>query len=143
MSPRGWLAAGAAIALIAVGCGDDHDPPAQEREPAKTQPRHAEKQQALPPRLHCRDDAANCKSARGTIIYVEAVDPDGDGDAHFVLRSSEGVTFPGISVIDVENSLRPQPLPGVGDAVSAVGPVYRGSHGQRQIQAERLRVRRR
>jgi hypothetical protein len=40
-----------------------------------------------------------------------------------------------LSVIDVERSLRPHPLPKVGDRVSAAGPVYRGSYGQRQIQA--------
>ena len=38
-------------------------------------------------------------------------------------------------MIDVAKALRPNPLPGVGDRVSAAGPVYRGSYGQRQIQA--------
>ena len=74
---------------------------------------------------------------------MEAVDPDGDGDAHFVLTSDESITFPGVSVIDVERSLRPHPLPGVGDRIAAAGPVYRGSHGQRQIEATVLRVARR
>jgi hypothetical protein len=91
----------------------------------------------------CPRDAANCSAARGTIIYVEAVDPDGDGDAHFVLTSDQSITFPGVSVIDVKKSLRPHPLPGVGDRIAAAGPVYRGSHGQRQIEATVLRVRRR
>jgi hypothetical protein len=77
----------------------------------------------------------NCRSAEGTIVYVERVDPDGDGDAHFVLLSDQSVTGPGLSVIDVERSLRPHPLPKVGDRVSAAGPVYKGSYGQRQIQA--------
>jgi hypothetical protein len=76
------------------------------------------------------------------VIYVEAVDPDGDGDAHFVLASEDDVTGPGLSVIDVEKELRPRRLPGIGDWVSAAGPVYRGSHGQRQIQAVELRIRR-
>ena len=31
--------------------------------------------------------------------------------------------------------LRPHPLPGPGDLLSAAGPVYTGSYGQRQIQA--------
>ena len=78
--------------------------------------------------------------ASGRIIYVERVDPDGDGDAHFVLASRESITAPGVSVIDVRQDLRPDPLPGVGDALSAAGPVYRGSYGQRQIQAEVLNV---
>ena len=91
----------------------------------------------------CPDGAANCERARGRIIYVEAVDPDGDGDAHFVLDSRQSVTAPGITVIDVERELRPKHLPGVGDEVSAAGPVYRGSYGQRQIEATAIRVRRR
>jgi len=91
-------------------------------------------------RASCPAGAANCRSASGRIIYVEAIDPDGDGDAHFVLVSGESVTGPGISVIDVERELRPHPLPGIGDQVSAAGPVYTGSYGQRQIQAEELHV---
>jgi hypothetical protein len=88
----------------------------------------------------CPQDAQNCRSARGTVIYVEAVDPDGDGDAHFVLASSDSVTAPGLTVIDCEKPLRPHPLPRIGDRIAAAGPVYRGSHGQRQIQATQLRV---
>jgi hypothetical protein len=57
-----------------------------------------------------------------------------------VLAGSHGVTGPGISVIDVEKRMRPHPLPRLGDLVSAAGPVYRGSHGQRQIQATELHV---
>lgn len=72
--------------------------------------------------------------ASGTVIYVEALDPDGDGDAHFVTTSDEGVTFPGITIFDVRTDLRPDPLPEVGDLVGGAGPVYRGSHNQKQIQ---------
>jgi hypothetical protein len=63
------------------------------------------------------------------------VDPDGDGDAHFVLLSREAITGPRLSVIDVARDLRPHPLPGPGDLLAAAGPVYTGSFGQRQIQA--------
>lgn len=83
----------------------------------------------------CDVGAANCAAAAGTIIYVERVDPDGDGDAHFVLVSEQSITAPGISVIDVRADLRPSPLPGPGDLLAAAGPVYRGSYGQRQIEA--------
>jgi hypothetical protein len=76
------------------------------------------------------------------VLAVEAVDPDGDGDAHLVLLSPQGITAPGISVIDVERALRPHPLPGPGDAVAAAGPVYPGSYGQHQIQATVVRVQR-
>ena len=74
------------------------------------------------------------------MVYVEAVDPDGDGDAHFVLASDQSITAPGITVLDIEKNLRPHPLPGIGARLAAAGPVYRGSHGQRQIQATVLRV---
>jgi hypothetical protein len=50
------------------------------------------------------------------------------------------VTAPGISVIDVRRDLRPKPLPRIGDRVSAAGPVYEGSYGQRQIEAIVLHV---
>jgi hypothetical protein len=88
----------------------------------------------------CPSGAGNCRSASGRVIYVERVDPDGDGDAHFVLASRHSITGPGISVIDVKRSLRPSPLPDRGDRMSAAGPVYRGSYGQRQIEAVELNV---
>ena len=90
--------------------------------------------------MRCGAGAPGCRSATGTIAYVERVDPDGDGDAHFVLLSEEGVTAPGISVIDLAPELRPHPLPGPGDEVSAAGPVQIGSFGQRQIHATKFRV---
>jgi hypothetical protein len=88
----------------------------------------------------CPPDADGCRSASGEIVYVEAVDPDGDGDAHFVLLDPGSVTAPGVSVIDVARELRPRPLPEVGDLLSAAGPVFRGSYGQRQIEATEVRV---
>ncbi len=88
----------------------------------------------------CPADAANCKSATGTIVYVERVDSDGDGDAHFILLDDGSVTAPGITVVDVAAGLRPRPLPGPGDTLSAAGPVFPGSFGQRQIEADVVRV---
>jgi hypothetical protein len=75
-------------------------------------------------------------AATGTILYVERVDPDGDGDAHFVLLDGKGITAPGITAIDVAADLRPKPLPGPGETLSAAGPVVEGSLGQRQIEAD-------
>jgi hypothetical protein len=122
------------VALGALaGCGSD-PPPRHHVAPARLSP--------LKP-SRCPPAATNCKTASGQIIYVEAVDPDGDGDAHFVLTSRQSITLPGISVIDVEKNMRPHPLPETGDRVSAAGPVYRGSFGQRQIQATELHVARR
>ena len=73
-------------------------------------------------------------------MYVERVDPDGDGDAHIVILEWPGVSLPGLTAIDVRKGLRPQPLPGPGDLVSAAGPVQTGSYGQDQIHALELHV---
>jgi len=74
------------------------------------------------------------------VLYVERVDPDGGGDAHVVLASRQGITAAGITVVDIESRVRPTRLPRPGDWVGAAGPVYRGSHRQRQIEATELRV---
>lgn len=94
------------------------------------------------PRARCPEEGSvpPCQTASGRILYVERVDPDGDGDAHFVLSSDDSITAPGISVIDVRRDLRPHPLPRPGDLLSAAGPVYRGSYGQHQIEAVAVRV---
>ena len=137
----------AAVLTAATSCGGQgataHDTPSaaamhggSPAGPTQSEPNQAPQPAPSPlRRARCPAGAANCRSAKGTIIYVERVDPDGDGDAHFVLLSDQSITAPGLSVIDVAKQLRPHPLPGVGDRVSAEGPVYRGSFGQRQIQA--------
>jgi hypothetical protein len=137
-------AAGASLvaAILLTGCWSDGEPDeptlTQERRPAgldKTPPGD----RAVRP-ASCPRDLKGCRKAAGRVIYVERVDPDGDGDAHFVLASRESITGPGISVIDVGRSIRPSPLPGPGDRLSAAGPVYRGSYGQKQIEAIELHV---
>jgi hypothetical protein len=139
---RRVLAAVAAASLIA-GCSSGSEP-AEEQTPAPgsqaadgTGHRSGDPAPRRPPlrRAHCPRRLTNCQAASGRIIYVERVDPDGDGDAHFVLLSPQGITAPGITVVDVKRSLRPSPLPGPGQRLSAAGPVYRGSYGQRQIEA--------
>jgi hypothetical protein len=117
-----------AAALLSPGCSSESGP-AGAPEPAPPTPL---------PRAHCPAGLSNCREASGRILYVERVDPDGDGDAHFVLLSQQSVTAPGLTVVDVKRSLRPSPLPGPGDRLSAAGPVYQGSHGQRQIEAIEL-----
>lgn len=131
---------------LLVGCGGDRSSSSDAAastaaaQPARTAPAAPA---ALPPRLRCAADSANCASVRGRIVYVEAVDPDGDGDVHFALASGEGITLPGITVVDVGIHLRPAALPEPGDYLSAVGPVYPGSRGQLQIEATAIRVARR
>lgn len=89
---------------------------------------------------HCPASLSSCRSAEGRIVYVERVDPDGDGDAHFVIRDPQGITLPGLTAIDVRKGLRPNPLPGPGDLISAAGPVQTGSYGQDQIHVLELHV---
>jgi hypothetical protein len=130
-----WMAV-----LIASGCSDEDDRPEPARGPATTAAPDRSPQPTPLKAAHCPPELSNCKTASGRIVYVERVDPDGDGDAHFVLASRQAITLPGLSVIDVKKALRPQPLPGPGDRISAAGPVYRGSYGQKQIEAIELHV---
>jgi len=81
-----------------------------------------------------------CRTTEGRIVYVERFDPDGDGDAHFVIADPQGITLPGLTAIDVRAGLRPDPLPGPGELISAAGPVQTGSLGQSQIHARELHV---
>jgi hypothetical protein len=140
---RRAAAIGAVLATLA-GCSSDpqrQEPasPAPDRADDSARTRAAGRPRALMP-ARCPRSLTNCRTASGRIVYVERVDPDGDGDAHFVLASREAITLPGLSVIDVKRSLRPHPLPGPGDRISAAGPVYRGSYGQKQIEAIELHV---
>ena len=141
------------VAVLCAGCADARSGGAtgsggapaegQREEPME---RDEPVRRARPRRVRasrCPRTAENCRSARGRVLYVEAVDPDGDGDAHLVLDSRQGITSPGLSVIDVSRNLRPRRLPRPGDEVTAAGPVYEGSYGQRQIQATEVHVARR
>jgi hypothetical protein len=119
------------VVLVAAGCGEDAaDPP----RPAPSASAEAPRERPHVVRAHCAAAAANCAAVTGRVLYVDAVDPDGDGDAHYVLAGGN-VTAPGLSVIDVGRRLRPRRLPRAGQLVSAAGPVYRGRFGQRQIEA--------
>jgi hypothetical protein len=89
---------------------------------------------------HCQPGLPSCRTTEGRIIYVERVDPDGDGDAHFVVIDSQGITLPGLTAIDVRKGLRPHPLPEIGDLIGAAGPVQTGSYGQSQIHALEVHV---
>ena len=89
---------------------------------------------------HCPAGHPACRETVGRIVYVERVDPDGDGDAHFVILDPQGITLPRLTAIDVRKGLRPHPLPGPGDLISAAGPVQIGSYGQHQIHALVLHV---
>jgi len=141
------------VALALAGCGDRPGasaeaprptPSASADEPSPTPTASAEAPRQRPSvrRAHCAAGAANCAAVTGRVLYVEAVDPDGDGDAHYVLAGGD-VTAPGLSIVDVERERRPRRLPRTGELVSAAGPVSTGSHGQRQIEATELHYQRR
>jgi hypothetical protein len=146
--PRALLALGSAVLVSSSGClgaGSGGDPEQGSRASPSSAKHEAEPLDAPPPTAplepsYCPPELGNCRTATGRIVYVERVDPDGDGDAHFVLASRQSITLPGLSVIDVRKSLRPHPLPGPGDRISAAGPVYHGSYGQKQIEAIELHV---
>lgn len=126
-----------AAALVLAGCAGGSDSSSKPA-PRPERPRAEQPARLAPAR--CPGDLPACRSASGRILYVERVDPDGDGDAHFVLASPQSITAPGISAVAVERSLRPRPLPGPGDRLSAAGEVFRGHFGQKQIEAVVLHV---
>ena len=91
-------------------------------------------------RSRCDPGVPDCHTVRGTVVYVEHVDPDGDGDLHVVVAAGS-ITLPGMTAVDVAVELRPEHDPEIGDRVSAAGPVQTGSHKQEQIHALEFHVR--
>lgn len=132
------------VALLLGGCGGDQGTttraPAPEPEPGVGREKPEERTPASVAPSRCPAGVPDCRTTEGRIIYVERVDPDGDGDAHFVVVDPQGITAPGLTAIDVRKGLRPEPLPGHGDLISAAGPVQTGSYGQSQIHALELHV---
>jgi hypothetical protein len=141
----GRVAALAGIAILASvsSCGDGgntSNTAEQPRAGERSSP-HGEEEAAVKlPAAHCPPGLSGCRTTEGRIVYIERVDPDGDGDAHFVVRDPQGITLRGMTAIDVRKGLRPHPLPGLGEWISAAGPVQTGSYGQSQIHAIELNV---
>jgi hypothetical protein len=129
---------GAAIAA----CGGAADPRPRAASPAPTATATPTPRPARDvPRSHCPADVAGCRAVRGTVVYVEHVDPDGDGDLHVVVAAGS-VTAPGLTAVDVAVDLRPRRDPRIGERAAAMGPVQTGSYGQSQIHALVFRTRR-
>jgi hypothetical protein len=134
---RRALVLAAITAVAGCGSGGETEPVTSgtATEPARTE---VEAEPLTPSR--CPAGMPACRTAEGRIVFVERVDPDGDGDAHFVIADPQGISLPGITAIDVRRGLRPDPLPGIGERISAAGPVQTGSYGQSQIHAIELHV---
>ena len=130
------------VLLVFMSRGTDDDKTSEPEQPGKVaadpepepEPKPKEPELVLPESTCPAELGSNCVVASGRVLYVEKVDPDGDGDAHFVTASGSSVTGPGITIFDVRTDLRPDPLPEAGDLVGGAGPVYPGHAGQKQIQ---------
>jgi hypothetical protein len=127
------------VAAAVLPIDDRRDAPAESRA-AKPQATPAPEKEPDVRRSRCPEGVPDCKAARGTVLYVERVDPDGDGDLHVVVDTG-GITLAGTTAVDVAPELRPRRDPRVGDRVSAAGPVQTGSYGQSQIHALEFRTR--
>ncbi len=132
--------AGLAVLAAVAGCGAEGGPAERSAPTPMIEPSAESSAPESVTASHCESARPSCRTAQGRIVYVERVDPDGDGDAHFVIADPQGITLPGLTAIDVRKGLRPQPLPDPGDLISAAGPVQTGSYGQRQIHALELHV---
>jgi hypothetical protein len=134
------------VAVMAAGCGASDSPsPTAPPETDSASRERADRKDDRPagPGLvpaRCPDSATNCRAATGSVVYVERVDPDGDGDLHVVILDASSLSAPGVTVLDVSRGLRPDRDPMVGDLVTGAGPVYRGSYNQRQIQVTVFRA---
>lgn len=140
------LAGGAVWASASPDPFERVTPPSSDRKHSRRDTRgHGRHRRPSRPPLRiarCPASLSGCQAAHGRIVYVERVDPDGDGDLHVVITGGH-VTAPGITAIDVERYLRPRRDPRIGDEASAAGKTYRGSYGQMQIQAVEVHFRRR
>jgi hypothetical protein len=140
---RRALAAVVIVAALLAGCGGAPEKPRSSATPTPdATPTATPRPQRALKRPPCRAEVPDCSSASGRIVYVERVDPDGDGDLHVVVSDRRGVTLRGLTAIDVSKDLRPKRDPRVGERAAAMGPVQTGSYGQSQIHALVFRTRR-
>jgi hypothetical protein len=132
----------AAVAAAALPIDDRRTAPAEPREATEPAATPEPERARDVPRSRCPEGVPDCRAVRGTVIYVERVDPDGDGDLHVIVDAG-GITLAGMTAIDIAPELRPRRDPRIGDRVSAAGPVQPGSLGQSQIHALEFHARRR
>src|SRR3712207_510546 len=95
--------AGAAAAFAVVALDSDRvDLPGVERKDARRVVDRVRGQDRVPEirQARCPEGLSGCRSVTGRVIYVESVDPDGDGDLHVVIAAG-GVTAPGVTAVDI------------------------------------------
>ena len=140
---RRTLGVAVAVAVGLAGCGGAPEKPRASATPTPdATPTPAPRSEPALKRPRCRADVPKCRSTSGQIVFVERVDPDGDGDLHVVVTDRRGVTLRGLTAIDVSKELRPRRDPRIGEQAAAMGPVQTGSYGQSQIHALVFRTRR-
>jgi hypothetical protein len=155
LCPRAAAPAALVLAVLAAGCGDGGGAEQQPRAQTPTATATASPSATATPRAtpkpsrptllrapRCRAEVPDCHNVSGRIVYVERVDPDGDGDLHVVVTDHAGVTLAGLTSIDVSKDLRPRRDPRIGERAAAMGPVQTGSYGQSQVHALVFRARR-
>jgi hypothetical protein len=133
-----------APALLPAGCGagDTGTVTEQAKPKAPVQRPEPKKHTKRLARARCPAGVAGCRTANGLVVYTQAVDPDGDGDAHVAVAVRHGLTYPGITVLKFTKEMRPKHLPREGETVSAAGPVQKSSDGSPEIRAIVLHTRR-
>ena len=134
-----WLAAVVVAALFVVGAvvvltKSDHNVPLVSRTTglgaAADKLKVKVKRQREPlPHAACPAGLAGCVRVSGRVLYVETVDPDGDGDLHVILADRS------LTIIKVPAGVRPAHNPGVGDGVSAAGQMTTGSSNELELHA--------
>jgi hypothetical protein len=93
------------------------------------------------PELSCRPtDWSPCREVDGRVVYIQRVDPDGDGDLHVLLLSRQSVTGPWLTLLKVPDKLRTGMDPGIGRWVRATGHLYTAEHGETSIGVARWAV---
>jgi hypothetical protein len=81
---------------------------------------------------------AICGAVSGRVLHVSLRDSDGDGDMHLVLASTASTTGPLFAVVKVPAWRRPPHPPSLMSWVSVKGRLFRGAHGEWEIEAQTI-----
>src|SRR4051794_24352761 len=129
--PRRLPLAVAGLAALVTACGPSVDYASVDATSTPTATPAAHRQAKLR-RARCPAHVPRCVTVTGPVVYVEATDPDGDGDAHYVLAAGH-VTGRGLTILKIGKALRPRHLARAGDLVSAAGTITTGSRDEHEL----------